>query len=82
MSGAWVIWLLAGMGIGFGAAWVMRGRKEAATATALEQEIDMLQRDLSDCLAATADRDARIATLEAELELAPPQDTERAVRAR
>lgn len=82
MSGAWVIWLLAGMGIGFGAAWVMRGRKDAATATALEQEIDMLQRDLSDCLAATADRDARIATLEAELELAPPQDTERAVRAR
>lgn len=82
MSGAWGIWLLAGMGIGFGAAWVMRGRKDAATATALEQEIDMLQRDLSDCLAATADRDARIATLEAELELAPPHDTERAVRAR
>lgn len=73
MSSGAVLWFVAGLMLGLGAGWFVLARRSAAQNLSHQQQIDALRQELADSLAAQADRDARIATLEAELELAPPR---------
>ncbi|MDA7428369.1 hypothetical protein PGB28_07855 [Primorskyibacter aestuariivivens] len=78
MSVGSVLWLLAGLVMGLCAGWAMCARRNMAQVVSRQQQIERLKQELSDSVAATADRDARIATLEAEQELAAPRQASRA----